>query len=554
MLDSEIKKLRALTSFPALVKYLRDEMDWPIEAEDVDDITFSYAADELDIDPEHAVKIEKILQLRPLVDGQPWGIFYLEFESRRLPIVVLRRILSALAPTGRKQQPKLPAWRMENLLFICAQGEPGYRSISFAHFRQPKHGLPELRTFSWDTQETHFYYIKNLNLRALKWPEDDENTESWCEQWSQAFPAVYREAINTAEQLASRMAQLARGTREQVNMVYQYERADGPLHKLYDSFRRVLIHDLEVDDFADMYAQTVTYGLFSARATHSGQFTADTVTALVPNTNPFLRELLEECLKVGTGKRHTIHLDELGVDELVETLQNTNIDNVLQAFGKQSGQHKEDPVIHFYESFLREYDPEKKARRGVFYTPDPVVSFIVRSVDQILRTEFDCPDGLADTGTMEWNGQTVPKVQILDPATGTGTFLKHVIEKIRQTFADKYGHASPAEQHRLWNEYVPQHLLPRLYGFELMMAPYAVAHLKLGLALKESGYDFGSEERLRVYLTNALRPAHEIPRTETPMLAQEAQEANQARMETPITAVIGNPPYSGHSANTSKNL
>ncbi|MBN1136942.1 MAG: N-6 DNA methylase, partial [Anaerolineae bacterium] len=548
----EIAELRKLTSFPALIAYLADRLDWPIQVGDARDIVFDYDPEELDLDPRYAVRIEAVKQIRPLVDTQPWGIFYIEFESKRLPVVVLRRILQALVPTSRSRHPERPAWALEDLLFVCSQGEPEYRSISFAHFRQAPGRLPELATFSWDCQESHFYYIKNLNLEALRWPADEGNIAAWQARWSAAFPTAHRAPITTAQELASRMAQLAAATRAMVNETYQVERESGPLHRLYDSFRRVLIHDLSVDDFADMYAQTVTYGLFSARATHSGEFSAAAVTALVPNTNPFLRDLLDECLKVGTGRRHTVHLDELGVDELVETLRETDIEAILREFGRQSREHKEDPVVHFYESFLREYDAEKKARRGVFYTPDPVVSFIVRSVDHLLRTEFACPDGLADTGTMEWQGQQVPRVQILDPATGTGTFLQHVIQQVYETFCER-DRLPLAGRPARWNEYVARHLLPRLYGFELMMAPYAVAHMKLGLALRETGCDFSSDERLRVYLTNALQPAHEIPRTETPFLAKEAQEANRARMDTPITVVIGNPPYSGHSANTSRN-
>ena len=366
------------------------------------------------------------------------------------------------------------------------------------------------------------------------------------------FTSGHRETIKTAQQLASRMAQLAASTRELVNQVYVYEKPDGPLHKLYDNFRRVLIHDLSVDDFADMYAQTVTYGLFSARVTRTGKFALENVVGMIPNTNPFLRELLEECLKVGarTGRRQ-IDLDELGVGELIETLRNrnTDIEAVLRDFGRQSRDRKEDPVIHFYESFLREYDPDKKAKRGVFYTPDPVVSFIVRSVDYLLRTEFDCPDGLADTSTIKWKSKTAPKVILLDPAVGTGTFEKYVIELVYETFTRKHLGLGPRGIQKAWNEYVPKHLLPRLYGFELMMAPYAVAHMKLGLMLLETGYNFESGERLRIYLTNALQPAHEVPRVDTAFLAHEAEEANKVKTDMPVTVVIGNPPYSGHSAN-----
>ena len=343
------------------------------------------------------------------------------------------------------------------------------------------------------------------------------------------------------------MARLARRIRDQIKLVHQYETRDGPLHSLYENFQSVLIHDLTIDDFADMYAQTVAYGLFSASCTQEGEFSVKDVPAMVPNTNPFLKKLFEECTRIGGYSRDTIDLEELGVLELIEMLEDSNIEAVLQDFGKQK--KGEDPVIHFYELFLREYDPEKKVKRGVFYTPDPVVSFIVRSVDYLLRTEFDCPDGLADISTDDT--EQVHKVQILDPATGTGTFLKYVIAEIKKTFDDKHKGLSEEELSDKWNEYVPEHLLPRVFGFELMMAPYAVAHLKLGLELKETGYDFQSEERLGVYLTNTLEGTHKgAGRLDAyyNWLAEEVSKANMVKAK-PILAIIGNPPYSGISEN-----
>lgn len=542
MQPEDIQKLRSLTTFEALVDYLRDDLDWPIEAEDVDELTFDYDPEELGLNPQYKVKIESLKQLRPLVDDQPWGIFYIQFESKRLPVGVLRRILKALVPKSRQQDPNRPVWRMSDLMFISSQGDPDHRSISFAHFRQKPSQLPELRTFSWDSRESHFYYIKNLNLNALKWPADEVDTTTWRKQWSEAFRVPHRYVPRTSKSLAEEMAKCARMIRETVLDIYEVEHSGGPLHQLHLSFRMTLINDLTPDDFADMYAQTVTYGLFSARATRSGDFAIEDVAAMIPNTNPFLRELLEQLTTQGT-----VDLDELGVGQLVTLLMAVDIEVILQDFGRQ--RRGEDPVIHFYETFLSDYDAEKKAKRGVFYTPDAVVSFIVRSVDHILRTEFDCPDGLADTGTMEWKGIAVPKVQILDPATGTGTFLQYVIQVIWDTFYQKTRKISAAKRKEDWNQYVSEHLLPRLHGFELMMAPYTIAHMKLGLKLKETGYDFGSDERLRVYLTNALQPAHEVPRTETPALAHEVEQANEVKTKVPVTVVIGNPPYSVKSYN-----
>ena len=166
------------------------------------------------------------------------------------------------------------------------------------------------------------------------------------------------------------------------------------------AFQEALVHDLDADGFADMYAQTIAYGLLSARIADPHKKTADDFAGHM-RTNPFLRELMETFLKVG-GRRGKaggpgIDFDELGVSEVVELLDDANMEAVVRDFGDRNPQ--EDPVIHFYELFLKEYDAKKRMQRGVFYTPRPVVSYIVRSVDELLRTEFGLEDGLADTTT-----------------------------------------------------------------------------------------------------------------------------------------------------------
>ncbi|MCK4307670.1 DNA methyltransferase, partial [candidate division WOR-3 bacterium] len=565
MVDVKVSRLKSVKTFESLITYLRDELDWPIEIEDAEEITFDYDPVELGIEEKYAVNIKNIKQIRPLTDNQPWGIFYIEFEPKKLPVVVLRRILRALIYSRRKRKDRMKTWDREDLMFISSLGEEDERKITFAHFAESEEGLPELRTFSWDKYDTALRYRENvLELGKLSWPEDETDREHWRESWSSAFTRKYRYVIRTSKKLAEKMAHLASQIREQVKEVYSYEAKDGAMHKLFDNFKKVLIHDLNLNTFADMYAQTITYGLFSAKATHEEKFEDEDIAAIIPNTNPFLRNLFRECTKIGEDNKYGLDLDELGVTELMKTLKETDIEAVLQDFGRQK--RREDPVIHFYEEFLMEYDPHQKVKRGIFYTPDPVVSFIVRSVDHILRTEFGCPDGLADTSTIPIKYQRkskkdnslvedvkkVPKVQILDPATGTGTFQKYVIEEIKKTFDEQHKDLSYEDLRKKWNEYVPKHLLPRLFGFELMMAPYAVAHLKLGLKLAETGYDFKSEKRLGVYLTNTLEGTHKGAGTLDAYLnwlAEESHRANLIKAKYPITVIIGNPPYAGHSAN-----
>ena len=325
-----------------------------------------------------------------------------------------------------------------------------------------------------------------------------------------------------------KLAGLARDIRARINTVLAVETDNGPMTKLMKAFQETLIHDLDTDGFADMYAQTISYGLLSARITNPKENTTDDFTNQIPITNPFLKELMKTFLSVGgrkgqVGDGKAIDFDELGISDIVELLDNSNMEAIIRDFGDRNPQ--EDPVIHFYELFLKEYDAKNRMQRGVFYTPRPVVSFIVRSVDDILRMEYGLKDGLADTIT--WGEMTRrhtgleipfgikaedPFVQILDPATGTGTFLVEVIDLIHKTMFQKWkrqGHdTKKAEQ--LWNEYVASHLLPRLYGYELLMAPYAIAHMKIGLKLFETGYYFKSNERARIFLTNALEPPQDF--------------------------------------------
>ena len=366
-----------------------------------------------------------------------------------------------------------------------------------------------------------------------------------------SFLAQEPPIVGKPEDLAKRMAALTRIVRDIVQRALEHDRSGGsPLREQLEGFRRVLIHDLGEEQFADMYAQTIAYGLFAARvnAPADERFSRQHAAYDLPKTNPFLRQMF--------GQIAGPELDERiawAVDDLAELLARARMDLVLEDFGKRT--RHEDPVVHFYETFLAAYDRKMRQARGVYYTPEPVVSYIVRSVDHILKTEFGLPDGLADNSMIEVpvpgkpkETRKVHKVQILDPACGTGTFLAQVIETIRDTVVAKHGAG-------MWPGYVHDHLLPRLYGFELLMAPYAIAHLKLGLRLKETGYDIEQSERLRVYLTNSLEEAREREHGQLTFfgswLAEEADRASEVKRELPIMVVLGNPPYSGVSTNMS---
>lgn len=379
---------------------------------------------------ENFAKISSLRQLQPLVDGQQWGIFCIEFDSNKFEVSALRKILSKFVPK-RRSMIDHAVWEQQDLLFICNWGEDNNSTIGIAHFEDQEKGLPQIKMISCAPALEDFTQIKVFEdrLAQLAWPKNTSNIDAWREAWSNAFASGYR----------------------------------------------------------------------------------------------------------------------------------------------QTGGGREDPVIHFYEEFLTAYDKSQKVQRGVYYTPQPVVNFIVRAVDSILKTEFGYADGLASTDTKKIkvmreskrrvNGYItkveeqidVPAVQILDPATGTGTFLRQTILQIYENFQQKHKGEPKDTVAALWNKYVDESLLPRLNGFELMMAPYAVAHMKLAMVLKDTGYDFSGEHRLNVFLTNTLEQAgnsdNQLTLFDDP-LALESVEANRAKKNTGINIVMGNPPYSGISSNS----
>lgn len=587
-------QLRSIQTFEELIPFLEDDLDWPFphgsQEYEFDDLTFEYTPDELGLEEEYAAKIKRIHQLRPLVSGQPWGIFFVEFENKKLPIVVLRRILSHLVLKQRKSaNPADRArWNAGDLLFISAFAEEGtlQREIAFAHFHQDPGDQPTLRVLGWDGGDTplKLEHVSQILKHRLSWPSHPSDHAAWRRQWAGAFRHSIGQQIRTADLLAQELARVARNIRDAAMALMKVESSRGPLRRMHEAFQIALIHDLTQEGFADTYAQTITYGLLTAAISRTdrtagaeGTFVlAEDVHNMVPITNPFLKEMLESFLKVG-GRSASTHpgldFDELGVQNVVELLRSSQIDlpAVLEDFGNKNP--GEDPVIRFYEDFLEAYNKELKIKRGVFYTPQPVVSYIVHSVHEILQRDFGLPEGLASTITWremiehsELHGRSLvipegvppdsPFVVILDPATGTATFLVETIDLIYRTMKESWTRQSftSAQQADAWNRYVPEHLLPRLFGYELLMAPYAIAHMKMGLKLHETGYDFNSDERVRIYLTNALVRAGDVNTQISisdwmPALAHEAEAVHLVKSRQRFTVIIGNPPYPNYSAN-----
>lgn len=367
------------------------------------------------------------------------------------------------------------------------------------------------------------------------------------------------QTIKSSKKLAEMMAGKARLLSEVIEKALtsdEEHQEDSTLKDQMMAFKQILIHDITPKGFADVYAQTICYGMFAARL-HDPTlptFSRQEAAELIPKSNPFLRKLFGYIAGPDIDDRI-----KWIVDSLVEIFLACNVEDILKNYGKST--KMEDPIIHFYETFLSEYDPKLRKARGVWYTPAPVVNFIVRAVDDILKTEFNLPQGLADTSKTKITlntqsadkrsttgykqiDQEVHRVQILDPATGTGTFLAEVVKHIHKKFVGQQG---------IWSNYVETHLLPRLNGFELLMASYAMAHLKLDLLLTETGYKPTRDQRFRVYLTNSLEEHH--PDTGTLFanwLSSEANEANHIKRDSPVMVVMGNPPYSVSSSNKSE--
>ena len=383
--------------------------------------------------------------------------------------------------------------------------------------------------------------ITNKGIKPL--PQNFANFENLIKDFCTHIGQTIKSSKKLAEMMAGK-ARLLSDIIEKALTSDETNQEDSTLKDQMKAFQQILIHDITPQGFADVYAQTIAYGLFAARL-HDPTlptFSRHEAAELIPKSNPFLRKLFGYIAGPDLDDRI-----KWIVDSLIEIFLACNVEEILKNYGKAT--KLEDPIIHFYETFLSEYDPKLRKARGVWYTPQPVVNFIVRAVDDLLKTEFDLPQGLADTSKTKIEKtvqgkkteQEVHKVQILDPATGTGTFLAEVVKHIHKKFAGQQG---------IWSNYVETHLLPRLNGFELLMASYAMAHLKLDLLLTETGYKPTTNQRFRVYLTNSLEEYHQDTGTLfANWLSTEANEANHIKRDTPVMCVIGNPPYSGESAN-----
>lgn len=407
----------------------------------------------------------------------------------------------------------------------------GYANLvltDYLEFRFYRNGLPYGEHISIGT-----YDKKSKRITAI--PQEFEHLSRKLVE----FPQSYKEPITSGKHLAKIMGGKAQRIRDNLKTFLSVEsERNNEIVKVFESFKQLLVHDLDRDSFADMYAQTLVYGLFVARYYDDSPdtFTRQEARELIPKSNPFLGSFFDHIV----GPNFDNRLEYI-VDELCMVFSHSNVKELMGEYFKQ-GEGK-DPVIHFYEDFLNEYDSVLRKRMGAYYTPQPVVNFIVRSVDYILKKDFNIQKGLVDSSKFD---DGTHRVQILDPAVGTGTFISTVLNFI-------YSSIKNSNQPGIWKKYVHNDLLPRIHGFELMMAPYTIAHLKTSIAFEKTGFKYFSN-RLGIYLTNSLE--------QTPIqgdmfnafglaesIAEESKQASIIKTKTPIMVVVGNPPYSGVSSN-----
>lgn len=437
----------------------------------------------------------------------------------------------------------------------------GLRNLKDANKAQQERyrkALPNLiytNGLDWDFYRNGDLFASVTIADYLMGIQPNQNQFAELEKLLRDFISQRPQSISSPEVLANMMAGKAQLIKDIfANTLNADDGSTSELYGHYQAFKQQLIHDISITDFADLYAETIAYGMFAARLHDDTpeNFSRQEALHLLPKSNPFLRSLFGFIAGVDLDERIAWVIDDLAM-----VFQVADVKQIMQGFGELTG--RQDPFLHFYETFLSAYNPGKRKSRGVWYTPEAVVNFIVRAVDEVLQTEFGLPEGLADTSkiTIDWDTdlndkkgkaitqkKDVHRVQILDPATGTGTFLAGVVKHI----APKIKNIAPS----MWTPYIEQDLIPRLHGFELLMASYSMCHMKLDMILTELGYQPGNNPpRLGVYLTNSLeegeREVQDLFMAQ--WLTREAREASDIKRKNPIMCILGNPPYAGESSN-----
>lgn len=532
-------RLRALLqnaprSADHLLDLLQNGLDWPIpQGLPWDEIQLEWEPEELHLDPEKVAKLTQISQIPPLTKHQKFGVFVLAFEGGRLPVGAIRRLVQRLVKNerARKGSGTHAQWSLDDLLFFClSQGQE--QLIHVVNFRE-KDGKRVLRVMSWSDRLTRarLDLLVRRGVPDLAWAPSNGPRIVLGPDFGKGFHG-YREGIKSAAALSRRMAEVAQDVRDEVRALYEVETDEGPMRALFNDVRDQLLSDLTPARFADVYAQTMVYGLLTARIAHPEEFKAEQSISALKFDNKFLDAIYS---RFRDDSDSVVDVDELGLNELAEELSATDVDELLADFGADN--QRDDPVVYFYEEFLAQYDPDQRRDLGAFYTPLPVVRYIIKTVDDALKS-FGLPLGVADSTTWADYIKTRPDIEIpkrakpdepvvsmFDPANGTGTFL---VEWIRQA-------------RRNAGELGVDSALAHASACEISLASYAVSHLKVSLDISE---ELRERVRLPIYLGDTLgqqRP-HVIEELADP-ISTEGVHADEVKFGWNHNVLIGNPPY-----------
>ena len=539
---------KAGSSLRAFTDLLVYGLEWPIpNGMEWDDLPIDWSLESLDLDPAKIGPI-RVHQLN-IVTGQDVGILVLQFDAKRLPVAAVRRIIEKFltTPGGKPRSGTRPAWQEDRILvFALSPVDSSTHAIGIRR----ENGRRALRSLSWSASSTpaRLELIAERGVPELKWGERGPALTTGLS--ATAGFGKYGGAIQSAAALATRMAEVAKDLREEVLQLLDVETPSGRMRSLLAVFQERLMPGLTAKKFADVYAQTMVYGLLSARVTHPELFAGGAPLLGIRFSNALLDSIYARFREQSAGE---IDVDELGLGELAAELAKTDVEQILVDFGSKD--RRMDPVVYLYEKFLKQYDPQQRMDAGAFYTPLPVVRFMTKAVDHILKRDFGLPLGIADGGTwadvcrhlgITLPDDTVPTrqfVSMIDPATGTGTYLMEWLRVARESYVTVDGDSG-------WAEHFEQVVAPAMHAFEYSVAPYAVAHLKLAV----EGHSIGIEDfEPTILLTDTLSQPPLILDTlyvdepDDP-IAVEAEKADALKTRERFTVVIGNPPYNRGSA------
>lgn len=517
-----------------LLTLLLDGLDWPIpDGLTWDALQLEWEPEELHLDPQKVAKLKHISQVPKLKANQTFGVWVLEFDGGRLPVGAIRRLVQRLVRNerARKGSGTHAQWALPDLLFFCLS-EGQEHLLHVVNFRE-KDGKRVLNVLSWNTDPTQarLDLLVRRGIPDLIWGSPDGPRIVMGPEFGKGFTG-YREAIRSAKALSARMAEVAQDVRDEVRGMYEVETEGGPIRALYKDVREQLLGDLTPCRFADVYAQTMVYGLLTARIAHPEEFKAEQSVSALKFDNEFLDAIYSRFRDDSDG---VIDVDELGLNELAEELAATDVDELLADFGADN--QRDDPVVYFYEEFLAQYDPDQRRDLGAFYTPLPVVRYIVKTVDDALKS-FGLPLGVADSTTWAEYVQAHPEIEIpkhaepedavvsmFDPANGTGTFLVEWLRQARRN-AGTDGEAAA---------------LAHASAVEISLASYAVSHLKVSLDISEQ---LRERARLPIFLGDTLgaKHPHVIEALADP-ISTEGAYADEVKYDWNHSVLIGNPPY-----------